>query len=185
MILVVIEGRFWRHVRFIFALEFVSKLLNASKVHPCVPKKHDISCMKRTIAPLYSSKTCIHRRFTVPHPSSTPFLTIFTPFATLEMLVKPMKNNEKQKTQQISDTISTSINEGDSKAHFTNETSKKSIFNSDLKAIAASFFENVPLAQAKTTFYTRQCTWAAAQDPQTYLLACFIWHAIASVPSSS
>ena len=152
MILVVIEGRFWTHFRFTFALKFVSKLLNAWKGHPWVPKKHYISCMKRTIAPLYSLKTCIHRRFTVPHPSSTPFLTIYTPFATLEMLVKQMKNNEKQKTQQISDTISTSINEGDIKAHFTNETSKKSIFKSDLKTIATSFFANVPLAQARSTF---------------------------------
>ena len=62
------------------------------------------------------------------------------------MLVKPMKNNENQKTQQINDTISTSINEGAIKAHLPNETSKKSMTNPDLKAIAMSFFANVPLA---------------------------------------
>ena len=102
--------------------------------------------MKRTIAPLYSSKTCINRRLTVPHSSSTPSSTIYTPVATLKMLVKPMKNKENKKTQQISETISTSINEGDIKAHLPNETSKKSMTNSDLKAIAMSFFANVPLA---------------------------------------
>ena len=39
MILVVIGGRFWKHFRFTFAFKFVSKLLNASKVHPWVRKK--------------------------------------------------------------------------------------------------------------------------------------------------
>ena len=45
----------------------------------------------------------------------------------------------------MSDTILTSINEGDIKAHFTNEISKKCIFNSDLKATQASFFANAGL----------------------------------------
>ena len=89
MILVVIEGRFWRHVRFTFAFKFVSKLLNASKVHPWVPQKHYISCMERTIPPLYSSKTCFHRRLTVPHFSSIPFLTIYTFVAQLPAYIRP------------------------------------------------------------------------------------------------
>ena len=89
MILVVIEVRFWTHVRFIFVLKFVSKLLNASKVHPLVPKKHYIPCMKRTIAPWYSSNTCFHRRLTVPRFSSIPFSIIYTFVAQLLAYIRP------------------------------------------------------------------------------------------------
>ena len=75
---------------------------------------------------------------TIHRPTSL-FYTILNDLYTCrdaENACKTNENNEKHKnTQQISDTISTSISEGDIKAHFTNETSKKFIFNSDSKAI--------------------------------------------------
>ena len=66
----------------------------------------------------------------------------------------------------MNDTILTSINEGDIKTHFTNETSKKCIFNSDLKAIEASFFAKVPLAKARTTFLHPEMDLSCRPKPQ-------------------
>ena len=81
---------------------------------------HSLSCRKTTIAAL-----------TVPHPSLTPFYTIYAPTAKLEMLVKPMKNKEKYKTPKVSDKMLTSSIEHNIKTRFDNDATKKCISNSN------------------------------------------------------
>ena len=109
--------------------------------------------MKTTIALLQPSSTRTRRPLTATHPSFTPFHTVYASTAMLEMLVKPMKNEEIQKTHKMSDAILTSSNKNDDKTHFINEAAKKCIFHSMPCTKKRSFFENVLPAQARNTFW--------------------------------
>ena len=108
--------------------------------------------MEATLAPLHVSTTCTRRPLTVPHPSSAPLYTIYAPTAKLEMLVKPMKNKEKRKTPKVSDTMLTSSNKVNTKICFNNEAAKECTFDPNPCATKGSFFENVLLANARSTF---------------------------------
>ena len=104
------------------------------------------------MALLHASNTWSRRPSTVPHPSSTPLFTIYTPTTKLEMLIKPMKNKEKRKTPKVSDTMLTSSNKVNTKTCFNNEAAKECTFDPNPCATKGSFFENVLPTYARNTF---------------------------------
>ena len=136
-------------LHFCFQLRF--EILQDFKRDPCVLKNHWFSCVKTMIAPLHVSSTSTFRSSTVPHPSSTPLCTIYTPTTKLEMLIKPMKNKEKRKTPKVSDTMLTSSNKVNTETCFNNEATKECTFDPNPCATKGSFFENVLPTRARST----------------------------------